>query len=307
MKIILTGATGLIGSRFEELMYENHEIIPMTSKDVTITVDDSVDMFFEEKKADAVVHLAAKTDVDGCESDKENDQRIIKKNIGTQTEIEKMNWDIGDMFGNASAFAVNFYGTKNLYKAAKKRGMKFVYISTDFVFKGNDKYTEESVPDPINWYGMTKWYGERLIDISKDLIVRLSFPYGYPSPVKQDFIHKLISLLKDKDEVSLIEDQTITPTFIDDIVGGLDFLLQKDATGIYHLTGSSYEDPYHIGQEIKSSYGLNTVINPALREEIYKDRAPRPFQSIMKNDKIKSLGFTPKTFKEGFELLKNSI
>lgn len=303
MRILLTGATGLIGSRFEELMFENHEIIPMTSKDVDISVDDSVYSFFLGINADAVIHLAAKTDVDGCENDKEEDMRLIQKEIGHQTAVEKMDWSLVDWYTRNSAFSINFIGTKNIYKAAKEKGMKFVYISTDFIFKGNDKYTEESEPNPINWYGMTKLYGERLIDISKDLIVRLSFPYGYPSPVKPDFVQKIISLISGRDEVSLIEDQTITPTFIDDIIFGLDFLLGKKATGIYNLTGSSYEDPYHIGQMIKERLGLFTTIHPTTREIIYKGKAPRPFQSIMKNDKLLHLGYKTKSFEEGLALI----
>jgi dTDP-4-dehydrorhamnose reductase len=304
MKIILTGATGLIGSRFTELMKDKHTIIPLSSKDVTITVTDSVDLFFEEKQADVVVHLAAKTDVDGCEKDKEEDQKLINKTIGLQAEVEKMNWDISDMFGNNSAFAINFYGTKNVYNAAKERGMKFVYISTDFVFPGEDKYNENSEADPLNWYGMTKYYGERLIDTSDDLIVRLSFPYGYPNDIKPDFVQKIIGLLRDGGEVPLIEDETITPTFIDDIVYGLEFLLQKQANGIYHLTGASYEDPYEIGKKIMKQFSFSTLIKPITREEVYKGRAARPFQSIMENAKIVGLGFEPKSFDEGLALIK---
>ncbi len=312
MKIILTGATGLIGSRFEELMFESHEIIPLSSKEVMIQNADSVWSFFEDKNADVVVHLAAKTDVDGCETDKVSDESRILHTVGSQLRIWDMDWDDTLWYASSepdaanSAFAINFLGTRNLYREARERGMKFVYISTDFVFKGDGKYDEESVPSPINWYGMTKWYGEKLIDTKKDLIVRLSFPYGYPSPVKPDFIQKLIGFLRDRDEVSLIEDQTITPTFIDDIVFGLDFLLKNDATGIYNLTGSSYEDPYHIGHMIKSRFGFSTTINATTREQIYKGKAERPFQSIMRNDKLVHLGFKPKTFEEGLDLIKNA-
>lgn len=306
MKIILTGANGLIGSRFEELKFESHEIIPFTSENVDITNGDSVYHAFEyiAPTADVIVHLAAKTDVDGCEEDKEEDQLLINELIGVQTRVEAMEWNWAEWLQrNRSAFAVNFIGTHNLYSEASSRGIKFLYISTDFVFKGNDRYSEESAADPINWYGMTKWFGERLIDTSKDLIVRLSFPFGYKSPVKPDFVQKLTNLLSEKDEVSLIEDQTITPTFIDDVINGLDFIIQNDFSGIYHLTGSSYEDPYHIGQMIKDKYGFKTVINPTTRESIYAGKAERPFQSIMLNDKIRELGFTPKTFKEAFELI----
>ncbi len=303
MKIILTGASGLIGSRFEELLKDKHEIISISSKDLDIASIDSVNHVFSSKEADAVVHLAAKTDVDGCEEDKEKDLELINKNIDDQEEVEKIEWNKSDISDSLSAFIINFYGTKNVYEAAKVRNMKFVYISTDFVFAGNDEYDEESLPKPINWYGMTKYYGERLIDISRDLIVRLSFPYGYENPVKKDFIWKLIDLMKKKVEVDLIEDETITPTFIDDIVLGIEFLLSKNTTGVYHLTGSSFENPYEIGIKIKDKYNLPTSIKTTTRDKLYTGRADRPFKSIMKNAKIKNLGFYPKTFEEGFDLI----
>lgn len=312
MKIILTGAAGLIGSRFEELMFENHEIIPLSSEDADISNSESVSDFFNLKikgDIDAIIHLAAKTDVDGCEIDKEKDLEKMEKIAGDKgldlKDFEKIVLNSKDWSSSSSAFAINYIGTRNLYKEAKNRNIKFVYISTDFVFKGDGQYDEKSAPDPINWYGMTKWYGEKIINTSEDLIARLAFPYGYPSPVKPDFLQRLINFLHDNEEASLIEDQTITPTFIDDVVFGLDFLLGKSATGIYHLTGSSYEDPYHIGHMIKEKFGLNTKIKTAKRDQVYKDKAMRPFKSIVKNDKLKHLGFVPKTFSEGFALVYN--
>jgi dTDP-4-dehydrorhamnose reductase len=305
MKIILTGASGLIGSRFEKLLFENHELIPLSSGDgIDITDKSSIENFLSNKSADAIIHLAGKTDVDSCEEDKKIDLGILNIEKDNAKSFEPENTDINVWKNEKTAFAINTIGTKNLYDVAKEKGMKFVYISTDFVFPGNGEYNEDSQTAPINWYGMTKWYGERLIDVSKDLIVRLSFPYGYQSPVRQDFVWKIIDLLKEKTEVSLISDQTITPTFIDDIVNGLDFLILKNASGIYHLTGSSYETPYQIGHKIKHLFGFGTKISDVALEELYKDKAQRPFQSKMQNVKIKQLGFMPKTFDEGLEAIK---
>jgi len=303
MRIILTGASGLIGSRFEELMFERHEIIPLTSQVADVTDMDMVMDFFEKHPADVVVHLAGKTDVDGCEKDMSEDLSALGEINGKSV----FDLDTGDRWkGIKSAFAINVVGTKNIYDAACKKGIKFVYISSDFIFEGNGEYSEGSEAHPINWYGMTKWYGEQVVDVATNLIVRLSFPYGYPSSVKKDFFWTIASILKDKEEVSLIEDQTITPTFIDDIIFGVEFLLLKEAVGRYHLSGSSYENPYQMGQKIKELFGYGAKINPTTRDQIYAGRSARPFQSIMKNDKIVLLGYTPKTFDEGIELLKNN-
>ena len=306
MRIILTGASGLIGSRFEELMFEKHEIIPLSSTNgIDITDKDSIENFLRDKEADVVIHLAAKTDVDGCETDKAEDLNALGISEGQAMQVKMDDIDASPWQGKSTAFAINSVGTKNLYNVAQLRGWKFVYISTDFVFSGNeDNYTEESEASPVDWYGMTKWLGEQVVNTGKDLIVRLSFPYGYQSPVKKDVVWKLHDFLGQKDEVSLISDQIITPTFIDDIVYGLEFLLQQKVFGIIHLTGSSSLSPFDIGTKIKETFGFSTTINESRLADVYAGKAARPFQSIMKNDKLRTLSFVPKTFDEGLALIK---
>lgn len=303
MKIILTGASGLIGSRFEELLNESHEIIPLSSEDVDITDPSSVTQFFSNKDADVVIHFAGKTDVDGCESDKVND--YLQLNID-EFQIENLSIEDLDVYvwkNGKSAFAVNTVGTLNLYKASKEKGIKFIYISTDFVFKGESEYDENSTPSPVNWYGMTKYLGEKIITGKEDCIVRLSFPYGFQSPVKKDFVWKLHDLLRDRNEVALVNDQTITPTFIDDIVWGLDHILQNELSGVFHITGSNSLTPKEIGLKIKEAFSFTTQINDTTLDALYAGKAPRPFKSITKNARLVQLGYTPKTFEEGLGLI----
>ena len=305
MKIILTGSTGLIGSRFEELMLENHEIIPMPTQ-VDITDPVAVSNFFNEQGADVLIHFAGKTDVDLCEDDKNYDLGVL--NIG---EKDIVNFDVSkisvnDWVGGKSAFAVNVVGTVNLYNNAKEKGIKFVYISSDFVFSGYGEYDENSIPSPINWYGMTKYLGEKVIDLEIDLVVRLSFPYGYKSSVKKDFVWKIHDLLQSRDEVSLVSDQIITPTFIDDIVMGLDFILSKNVTGKFHLSGGDSFSPKEMGNIIKDTFGLDCKINEITLEKLYEGKAPRPFKSILNNARLVELGFHPKSFDEGLDLVKNT-
>lgn len=308
MRIVLTGATGLIGSRFEELMFENHEIVPLSSSGgVNITDKDSVEEFFSGKDFDVLIHLAGKTDVDGCEFDKGEDLQMLGV---SEEEVENINistLDKAKFINKTTAVAVNSIGTANLYEVAKARGKKFVYISSDFVFSGDEEfYTEQSHPKPVNWYGTSKYLGEKLIDVDSDLIVRLSFPYGYRSPVKKDLVWRLTDLMQEREEVSLISDQVITPTFIDDIVKGLETLLLSQQTGIYHLTGSSYISPFEIGQKIKEVFHINCRIVESSLESVYEGKARRPFQSRMKNDKLYALGFKPKAFDEGLALISTA-
>jgi len=308
MRIILSGASGLIGSRFEELFFETHEIIPLSSDHgVDITSQSSLSKFFLGKGVDVVIHLAAKTDVDDCEKDRENDMSRLAIDPNDILNLDVKNLFSEDWKDQNTAFAVNTIGTKNLYEAAVKCGAKFIYISTDFVFSGKDEfYDEKSTPNPVDWYGMTKYFGEKVVDTSNNLIVRLAFPYGYLSPVKKDVVWKLYDLLTSRDEVRLISDQIITPTFIDDIVNGIDFLISKNATGIYHLTGSSSLSPKEIGEKIKEVFSLSTKIGSSILNEVYHGKAPRPQKSIMKSEKIANLGFKTKNFDEGLALIHST-
>lgn len=306
MKIVLTGATGLVGSRFEELLFEKHEIIPLSSSTgVDITDKDSIKDFLRDKDFEVVVHLAGKTDVDSSELDKESDMAKLGVKSDQFFEINMQEVNSNEWKNSKSAVGINAFGTKNLYDVSKEAGSKFVYISTDFVFSGNDgPYTESSVPNPVDWYGASKYLGERVVDQAQDIIVRISFPYGYKSPVKKDLVWKLHDLLSQKEEVSLVSDQIITPTFIDDVVNGIDFLVEKNASGIIHLTGGSSLSPKEIGEKICNTFGLRCEVGESKLSDVYAGKAPRPFQSVMKNDKLTSLGFLPKTFDEGLNLIK---
>jgi len=308
MKILLTGSTGLIGSRFEELMYEAHDIIPLSSSHgIDITDKDSIAVFLKDKDFDVVIHLAGKTDVDGCEMDKEEDLKMLNYREEEILGLDVRNVSTSAWKGKKTAIAINTIGTKNLYDVTHEYNKKFVYISSDFIFSGNEEFnSEETKPSPVNWYGMSKYLGEKVIDTSVDLIVRLSFPYGYANPVKKDLVWKLLDVLSSRDQVSLVADQVITPTFIDDIVHGLIFLLEKNSVGTVHLTGSSSLSPFQIGQKIKETFLLTTEITESKLADVYAGKAPRPFHSIMKNDKLLHLGYQTKTFEEGLALLNSA-
>src|SRR5690349_12947516 len=127
MKIILTGASGLIGSRFEELMFETHEIIPLSiTEGVDITDKATIERFLEGKDAEAILHLAAKTDVDGCETDKPEDLRLMNIDEGDAKSFNTLNLDTNNLAGNTTAFAINAAGTKNLKDVAVSCGWKFI-------------------------------------------------------------------------------------------------------------------------------------------------------------------------------------
>ncbi len=308
MKIVVTGATGLVGARFSNLLKDKYEIIPLaTSLGINITSPSAVETFILDNKPDVILHFAAKADVDGCEKDKHEDLSLLnEQNFDAKTfpveNIINEDWE-----GGVSAFAINVAGTKNLAEAAREINAKFIYISTDFVFSGDNRegFEENDEVSPINWYGATKYLGERIVmqTVSDYIIARISSPYGVKSEGKKDFIWKFVEFLSTKEEIFCVENQIITPTFIDDVVMGIDFLLDKNESGIWHIVGSSFISPFEIGQKVKAAFSLTARINGVKAEDFFKDRAPRPYHSRVKNVKISELGFVPKTFDEGLSLI----
>jgi dTDP-4-dehydrorhamnose reductase len=189
MKIAVTGSRGLVGSRVIELLKKEFEFIPLSSEDLDITDKKSVESILNDQEFDLLLHLAAYTNVDGAENDKEK------------------------------AHAINVDGTRNLLDAVIKHGKQMIYISTDFVFDGKlPPYDEMSIPHPVGYYGQSKFEGEAVV---KDhaMIVRISYPYGKPGTGKPDFVQRLKSLLEHNKPLTMIADAAMTPTYIDDIVG----------------------------------------------------------------------------------------
>ena len=307
MKIALTGASGLVGSRFFDLLKSKYEIIPISSSyGIDITDAKKVKKVLFLKNPTLIVHMAAKTGVDGCEGDREKDSKKLKKSkVLKNREVSLYNLDQDAWKGSDSAFGINVVGTKNLSDYAQKNKIPMIYISTDFVFDGgkDGTYTEEDTPNPINWYGQTKLWGERTLP-SEHLVTRISYPYGYKSQIKKDFVWGLVDLILNQDIARLVSDQIITPTFIDDVVSALDFLIGKKARGLFNVVGNNFLSPYEIGIAIAREFAVSSIkIETITREELYKDRAPRPFNVMLKNDKLRGLGFEMTDFFDAIQLI----
>lgn len=286
-KILGTGLTGLVGSRIVELLADRYEFENVSLESgVDITDREQVRQKVIDSPAGVILHLAAKTDVDGCEKDK-------------------------PLGKNGDAWRINVEGTRNIVEAAKKSGKQIIYISTDFVFDGASKfYTEEDMPNPINWYGLTKYEGEKIVQNSglPHLICRLAFPYRADFPQKKDFLRGILEKLKTGQKIAMVSDQIITPTFIDDIAYALDTLIKNEARGIYHVAGGSYHTPLEVAFLIAQIFDLDkSLIGRTTRETYFAGRAPRPFSLALKNDKLEKLGIKMSTFEEGLKKIKNQL
>lgn len=290
MKILGTGLTGLVGSRIVELLSQEFQFENISHPErIDITNSSQIQQRISSSSASVVLHMAAKTNVDACEEDE------------TSNEL-------------GEAWLINVIGTDNIVKACEKSGKKIIFISTDFVFDGKKKppftYAEEDEPSPINWYGQTKYHGEEIVKSSSVpyLILRIAFPYRADFDKKKDFARAIFTQLQKGLIVEAVTDQIITPTFVDDIAFAMQQLIEKDVTGIYHVVGSQHITPYDGAILIAETYNLNKeLIGKTTRAQYFKNKAPRPFNLALKNDKIRRLGIEMKTFEEGLWEVKRQI
>lgn len=291
-KIIGTGLSGLVGSRIVELLKDKYNFVDF-SLDSNINILDIrqlEDAFQQNSDAVAVIHMAAFTDTNGAWAQK------------------------GDKTG--LCFQLNVGGTENILEMCKKYDKYLIHVSTDFVFDGSKKgsYTETDKPKPIEWYGETKYWAEKLVVESKHkaAVVRLAYPYRAKFETKPDIVKKIINGFENNNLNPMFADQIITPTFIDDIAKGMAFFIKKQPVGIFHLVGSDSLSPYDMALKIAKVFGFdqNMVKKGSLKS--YMESSPagsRPWQmnGAVSNNKIKKLGIKMKTFDEGLKEIKKQL
>lgn len=281
--ILVTGLSGLVGSRIRELLQDVYVFEALERKSgVDITDRNAVLTKVKKSQAGWILHLAAKTNVDECEKDKE---------LGK----------------NSPTWLLNVEGTRNIVDAANSSGKKVIYISSDFVFDGTrEVYREEDIPHPINWYGVTKYEGEKIVGYdSPHCIVRITYPYAAHNNRKQDFVHKIVSTLSQGLQIESVTDLYFSPTFIDDIAYALKLLITNNASGVYHAVGASTHTPFEAINLIAEVFDLSSKsVIETTREKFYQNRAPRPYKLSSKNDKITTLGAYMSTFYEGLATIK---
>lgn len=269
-RLLITGASGLLGSKIVELTGENYDVIPLhntkplhlNSSKLDITNRKEVFNLFNTIRPDVVIHTAAETNVDRCE---------------TQKEL---------------AWKINVDGTRNVAEACSEANAKMVYISTDYVFNGETGlYVEEDTPNPINHYGVTKLEGENQVKkLCKNyVILRTSVLYGWHS-WKQNFVIWVMNSLKQKKEISIVEDHFNTPTLADNLAEITIEAVQKNLRGLYHASGSQRISRYEFAQQITKAFNLNQgLIKHTKMNQITAWTAKRPKDSSLNINKIKEL------------------
>lgn len=237
MTMLVVGSGGLLGSNVATQAAERTAVVGtyhtsntslgVPTRQLDIRNPDAIEAILDEVDPDAVVNCAAKTDVDGCESDSEGAQAV-----------------------NADAPAV-------LAERCAPRGIDFVHVSTDYVFDGESTtpYSEDATANPIQEYGASKLAGERaVLHTDPDaVVVRLSFVYGIHrgTGALTGFPAWVRSRLQQEEETPLFTDQRITPTRAGQAADVLLSLLDRDESGLYHLACRSCITPYEFGDELR--------------------------------------------------------
>jgi len=289
MKNILvaaTGLTGLIGSRLEELLSRDFEWLGLRYEDgFDITSSEKVDKAISSFNGEAVLHLAAFTDLNAA-----------WKQRGDKTGM---------------CYQINVEGTRNIAKACQKNGKYLIHVSTDAVFGGDKQsaYTEEDKPNPIEWYGQTKLWAEEEVAKSgvKAAIVRFAYPFRAGFEPKKDFVRKIIDQLKSGEEISMFGDTVFTPTFIDDIAVAMRAILTKKPAGIFHVVGSTQLPPLAAAEEIAKVFDLNEKLILPQKFDDYLKSGGRPYPKFagLSNEKLKrEPGVTMRKFPEALEEMK---
>jgi dTDP-4-dehydrorhamnose reductase len=198
-----------------------------------------------------IVHLAAFTDVDGSE-----DQR-------------------------GQAFRSNALGTMNVAIAARDSGAHLVYLSTDYVFDGaaRQPYLEIDEPHPVNFYGLTKLYGEKYVTglTTRHLIIRTSWLFG---PGGRNFVDTMLSRASKGEKLQVVADQKGSPTYTLDLARGIKAAIEMGLEGLLHLTNSGDTTWFELAKHALAAAGLGAEIEP-VTSECYPTRARRPRFSVL--------------------------
>jgi dTDP-4-dehydrorhamnose reductase len=251
MKILVTGAKGMLGTDVCDVLAKNHEVIPRDIDDFDITNLEATVRAFRSIGAEVTIHLAAFTDVEACE-----DRRT-------------------------HAFRCNGLATMYVAKAARQIGSRLIYLSTDYVFDGTKRepYLETDPPAPINFYGLTKLYGEAYVRqlMPEHLIIRTSWLFG---PNGRNFIDTILAKARQGEPLRVVDDQRGCPTYTLDLARGLANALEAGLEGTLHMTNSGDTTWFGLAEHALALAGIAVDIRP-VTTDAYPSKARRPANSVL--------------------------
>ena len=267
MKILVIGSSGQLGSDLCQEI-EPSGLVGMTHAEIEITSLDSVKQALARHQPGVVINTAAFVRVDECE-----------------TNIDH-------------CFLVNAIGARNVAVAAQEIGAKLVYVSSDYVFGGEDverttPYTEFDITAPPNVLGRSKVAGESFIRhfCPKHFIIRTSGLFGVAGSSGKggNFVETMLKLALEKEELSVVNDQVFSPTYTRDLAKKITQLINTEYYGIFHITNHGSCSWYDFTREILKLAGISTPVIPITSDQ-YPQAARRPRFSVLDNYHLRLLG-----------------
>ena len=260
-KLLITGAKGQVATEYQmSSPLQNWEFIFLDREELDITKKKSIDKVFKEHKPNAVLNLAAYTNVERAEKE----------------DLEK-------------SFEVNATACKLLAITCKNYDIPLIHISTDYVFDGKQEtpYIEGDLENPINNYGRSKFVGEKWIQENHDwyYIIRVAWVYSNHS---KNFYTTMLNMAQERNEVNVVNDQFGSPTSSKEICRAIDSVLlslDRDKTGVYHFNGLGKTTWMDFAEEIFKQTKLNMTVN-GVSSAYWKSKVERPSDSYMNTNKF---------------------
>ena len=297
MKILITGSNGLLGQKLlHKLRLDSSVQLIATSKgenrvseqngyiyfDLDITNNDAVAQLISSERPEVVINTAAVTNVDLCEDERK------------------------------ACDALNVDAVKYLADACAKIDTHLIQISTDFIFDGEDgPYTEEDVPNPLSYYGLSKLKSEQLLQAHsvKWTVLRTIIVFGVGEKLsKGNIVLWAKSALEKGDPLNIIDDQFRAPTLAEDLADICILAAKKKAFGIFNASGKDIMSIYEIVERIAKYYGKSTENLNKISTETLKQKARRPPKTGFILDKSRNeLGYNPHSFEECLSIIDQQL
>lgn len=293
-RILIIGSNGMLGQRLTEYFSVSKQFELLTAsaeeesfikrveyKSLDITHKNEVKDLILDFFPDFIINVAAYTNVDKSESEKE------------------------------TAWKVNVNGVENIALYSWTIDAHLIHLSTDYIFDGKSgPYTEEDKPFPINYYGRTKLAAENSIRKSgvRFTIIRSNVLYGPVKFGRPDYVRWVIDSLKSGKEIRIVTDQYNNPTYIDDICSAINKVIEFKKEGIFNIGGFEVLSRYQFTLRIADYFLLDkSLIKPILTQDLNQP-APRPLKSGLINLKAETqLGYKPNSIEGTFSLIKKEF
>jgi dTDP-4-dehydrorhamnose reductase len=260
--ILITGANGQLGKDVEAVCLKRGlAFLSTDTSTMDITNIEQIATIFDCNPITSVIHCAAYTAVDQAEEDSE------------------------------LCLKINVEGTSNLAKICADKNIKFLYISTDYVFDGNKEgyYEIDDLPSPQSAYGLSKHLGELAVknNLTKYFIVRISWAFGFHG---HNFVRTMLRLSESREQISVVSDQFGSPTYTKDLAPLLVEMILSDKYGTYHATNEGECTWFQFATAIFKEVGRNTLVIPIATSN-YPTKAKRPLNSRLSKNSLDKSGF----------------